>query len=181
MTFGSNTPRLETERLILRKFELRDADELFRILSDEEVNRFLPWFPHKTREETLRFLQDSVFADYDKAIAYRYAVILRSESRVIGYLSFLGIDEKERSGDIGYGLLREYWGKDIMTEAVKALLFRLKADGFRYATATHDVQNPASGRVMQKCGMRYVRTYPEFWQPKGIWVNFNLYRIDLNG
>lgn len=165
----------------MRKFELQDADELFRILSDEEVNRFLPWFPHKTREETLRFLQDSVFADYDKAIAYRYAVILRSESRVIGYLSFLGIDEKERSGDIGYGLLREYWGKGIMTEAVKALLFRLKADGFRYATATHDVQNPASGRVMQKCGMRYVRTYPEFWQPKGIWVNFNLYRIDLNG
>lgn len=165
----------------MRKFELRDADELFRILSDEEVNRFLPWFPHKTREETLRFLQDSVFADYDKAIAYRYAVVLRSESRVIGYLSFLGIDEKERGGDIGYGLLREYWGKGIMTEAVKALLFRLKADGFRYATATHDVQNPASGRVMQKCGMRYVRTYPEFWQPKGIWVNFNLYRIDLNG
>lgn len=165
----------------MRKFELRDADELFRILSDEEVNRFLPWFPHKTREETLRFLQDSVFADYDKAIAYRYAVILRSENKLIGYLSFLGIDEKERSGDIGYGLLREYWGKGIMTEAVKALLFRLKADGFRYATATHDVQNPASGRVMQKCGMRYVRTYPEFWQPKGIWVNFNLYRIDLNG
>lgn len=165
----------------MRKFELRDADELFRILSDEEVNRFLPWFPHKTREETLRFMQDSVFADYDKAIAYRYAVILRSESRVIGYLSFLGIDEKERSGDIGYGLLREYWGSGIMTEVVKALLFRLKADGFRYATATHDVQNPASGRVMQKCGMRYVRTYPEFWQPKGIWVNFNLYRIDLNG
>lgn len=165
----------------MRKFELRDADELFRILSDEEVNRFLPWFPHKTREETLRFLQDSVFADYDKAIAYRYAVVLRSESRVIGYLSFLGIDEKERSGDIGYGLLREYWGKGIMTEAVKALLFRLKADGSRYATATHDIQNPASGRVMQKCGMRYVRTYPEFWQPKGIWVNFNLYRIDLNG
>lgn len=165
----------------MRKFELQDADELFRILSDEEVNRFLPWFPHKTREETLRFLQDSVFADYDKAIAYRYAVILRSENKLIGYLSFLGIDEKERSGDIGYGLLREYWGKGIMTEAVKALLFRLKADGFRYATATHDVQNPASGRVMQKCGMRYVRTYPEFWQPKGIWVNFNLYRIDLNG
>lgn len=165
----------------MRKFELQDADELFRILSDEEVNRFLPWFPHKTREETLRFLQDSVFADCDKAIAYRYAVVLRSESRVIGYLSFLGIDEKDRSGDIGYGPLREYWGKGIMTEAVKALLFRLKADGFRYATATHGVQNPASGRVMQKCGMRYVRTYPEFWQPKGIWVNFNLYRIDLNG
>jgi len=68
-----------------------------------------------------------------------------------------------------------------MTEAVGALIARLKADGFRYATATHDVLNPASGRVMQKCGMRYVRTYPEFWQPKGIWVNFNLYRIDLNG
>ena len=181
MRFGSNTPRLETERLILRRFERRDADALFRILSDEEVNRFLPWFPHKSREETSEFLENSVFADYRKEIAYRYALVPRGEDKAIGYLSLLGIDEKERCGDIGYGLLREYWGEGLMTEAVGALIARLKADGFRYATATHDVLNPASGRVMQKCGMRYVRTYPEFWQPKGIWVNFNLYRIDLNG
>ena len=60
MRFGSNTPRLETERLILRRFERQDADALFRILSDEEVNRFLPWFPHKSREETSEFLENSV-------------------------------------------------------------------------------------------------------------------------
>ena len=60
MRFGGNTPRLETERLFLRRFERQDADALFRILSDEEVNRFLPWFPHKSREETSEFLENSV-------------------------------------------------------------------------------------------------------------------------
>lgn len=130
MRFGSNTPRLETERLILRRFERQDADALFRILSDEEVNRFLPWFPHKSREETFEFLENSVFADYRKEIAYRYALVPRGEDKAIGYLSLLGIDEKERCGDIGYGLLREYWGEGLMTEAVGALIARLKADGF---------------------------------------------------
>ena len=90
MRFGSNTPRLETERLILRRFERQDADALFRILSDEEVNRFLPWFPHKSREETSEFLENSVFADYRKEIAYRYALVPRGEDKAIGYLSLLG-------------------------------------------------------------------------------------------
>ena len=179
MDFGSNTPLLETKRLILRKFTADDCEDLFRILSDERVNVFLPWFPHKSPEETRAFLERSVFADYRKKIAYRYAIEMRGENRVIGYLSLLGIDEERRGGDIGYGLLRAYWGRGIMTEAVGALLARLRADGFRYATATHDVNNPASGRVMQKSGMRYVCTYPEFWQPKGIQTQFKLYRIDL--
>lgn len=179
MKFGSNTPSIETERLILRRFEEDDCEALFRIMSDIAVNRFLPWFPHRSIEETREYLFGTIFADYQKEVAYRYALVMRSENKVAGYLSCLGIDEKERCGDIGYGLLHEDWGKGLMTEAVGALIAQLKRDGFRYVTATHDVNNPASGRVMQKCGMRYVRTYPEFWQPKGIWTRFLLYRIDL--
>ena len=181
MSFGSNTPRLETERLILRKFTEKDCGDLFRILSDKEVNRFLPWFPHASAAETEAFMHDSIFRDYGKRTAYRYAVEKKDPRCVIGYLSLLGIDETERCGDIGYGLLREYWGKGIMTEAVAALLAQLKTDGFRYVTATHDVNNPASGCVMRKCGMRFVRTYEEMWQPKNFLVEFALYRIDLNG
>ena len=50
-----NTPMLETERLILRKFTENDLEALFLILKDEEVNRFLPWFPMKNMEETPDF------------------------------------------------------------------------------------------------------------------------------
>ena len=71
MGFGSNTPLLETKGLILRKFPADDCEDLFRILSDERVNVFLPWFPHKSPEVTRAFLERSVFADYHKKVAYR--------------------------------------------------------------------------------------------------------------
>ena len=179
--FGSNTPQIETKRLILRKLKMADAEDLFQVLSDREVNRFLPWFPHKSIAETKAFLESDVFSDYRKPIAYRYGLEWKQTGAVIGYLSLLGIDPEKRCGDIGYGLARSFWGRGIMTEAVGALLARLKADGFRFVTSTHDVNNPASGRVMQKCGMKYVSSYPEFWMPKEIDTVFCLYRADLNG
>ena len=49
-----NTPALETEHLILRKFTEKDIEALFIILKDEEVNKFLPWYPVKNLEETDR-------------------------------------------------------------------------------------------------------------------------------
>lgn len=52
-----NTPTLKTERLILRRFTEQDMDSLFRILRDEEVNKFLPWYPSKDLEETRRFYE----------------------------------------------------------------------------------------------------------------------------
>lgn len=52
-----NTPTLETKRLILRKFTENDLEALFLILNDEEVNRFLPWYPVKNMEETKSFMK----------------------------------------------------------------------------------------------------------------------------
>lgn len=59
------------------------------------------------------------------------------------------------------------------------MLARLKENGFRYITATHDIHNPASGEVMKKIGMKYCYSYAEQWQPKDFRVIFNLYRIDF--
>ena len=53
-----NTPTLETERLILRKFTEDDLEALYQIYSDEEVNRFLPWFPLKSMDEARTFFEE---------------------------------------------------------------------------------------------------------------------------
>lgn len=53
-----NTPLIETDRLILRKFTENDISALFSILSDEDVNCYLPWFPLKSLDETKAFFQD---------------------------------------------------------------------------------------------------------------------------
>lgn len=59
-----NTPILETERLILRKFTEQDVEALFLILKDEEVNKFLPWYPMKNVEETKKFYEERYASKY---------------------------------------------------------------------------------------------------------------------
>lgn len=172
-----NTPTMMTKRLILRKFTQDDVQDLFEILSDEEVNTFLPWFPAKTLDEAQVFLQSRFLSYYDKPSAYRYAICLREENKPIGYVC-LSDDE---SYDFGYGLKKEFWNCGLVTEAGKAVMERIERAGYPYITATHDRNNPRSGQVMKKLGMEYQYSYVEQWQPKDMAVTFLLYRLDFSG
>ena len=157
-----NTPTLETERLILRKFTEDDLEALFLILKDEEVNKFLPWYPMKDLEETKKFYEERYAAKYAQPQAYDYAICLKKDNYPIGYIKV----DMEEHHDFGYGLRKEFWHKGIVTEAGKAVIEQVKGDGLPYITATHDRNNPRSGMVMQACGMKYRYTYEEQWQPK---------------
>ena len=82
---------------------------------------------------------------------------------------------------MGYGLLKEFWGYGIVTEAARAVVEQARQEGLPYLTATHDRENPGSGGVMRKLGMVYQYSYEELWQPKDIRVVFRLYQMDLDG
>ena len=84
------------------------------------------------------------------------------------------------SNDFGYGLKKEYWNKGIITEASKKVIEKLKNDNIKYITATHDINNIASGEVMKKIGMHYKYSYEELWQPKNILVTFRMYQLNLD-
>ncbi|MEM5773632.1 MAG: GNAT family N-acetyltransferase [Anaerolineaceae bacterium] len=177
MHLFENTPTMLTDRLVLRKFTPQDVGDLFSILSDEEVNTFLPWFPLKSLEETAAFLDANYLRHYQKESVYRYAVCKRADNRPIGY-----VDLSDGEGnDFGYGLRKEFWGRGYITEACTAVIGRLKANGYPFITATHDVNNPASGNVMKRLGMRYCYSYVEQWQPKNIFVTFRMYQLNLDG
>ena len=171
-----NTPALETERLILRRFTRADLAALHRILSDEEVNRFLPWFPMKTLQQTERFFIERYETAYALPFGYHYAVCLKETNLPVGYLNVGGAD----SFDFGYGLHRDFWHQGIMTEAGKAVIDRLRRDGLCYITATHDVNNPKSGAVMRRLGMKYQYSYEEQWQPKDFPVTFRMYQLNFD-
>lgn len=172
-----NTPTLKTERLILRKFTENDLNDIYRIFSDVDVNRFLPWFPLRTIEEAKIFYIERYEKKYKQEKAYNYAICLRKNNRPIGYIN-VSMDE---SYDFGYGLSKEFWSKGIVTEASKAVIQQLKTDGIPYITATHDVNNPRSGEVMKKLGMKYQYSYEEQWQPKDILVTFRMYQLNFDG
>lgn len=168
-----NTPILETERLILRKFTERDREALFLILKDEEVNKFLPWYPVKSMEETEKFYEEK----YAQPQGYSYAICLREDNFPIGYIKV----DMEEHHDFGYGLRKEFWHRGIVTEAGKAVVEQVKKDGLPYITATHDRNNPRSGNVMKKVGMIYRYSYEEQWQPKNFPVIFRMYQLNFDG
>lgn len=173
----ANTPLIETERLILRKFTEKDVNSLFLILSDIEVNTFLPMFPLKNIKEAEQYLQNQYLDKYKIPNAYHYAICLKSDNIPIGYLN---ISDTE-SYDFGYGLKKEFWHRGITTEAGIAVIEQLKKDNILYITATHDINNPRSGAVMRKLGMIYQYSYEELWQPKNILVTFRMYQLNLDG
>lgn len=146
-----NTPFLETERLLLRKFTQDDLQDILLIYADAAANEFLPWFPLTSMEEATQFLAN-ILADYAKPAAYRYAIALKTDNRAIGYVN---ISDLGKSNDLGYGLRKEFWYYGIAAEACIAVCKRCKAAGYSYITATHDVNNPSSGQVMKKIGMSY--------------------------
>ena len=63
----------------------------------------------------------------------------------------------------------------------RAVVEQVKKDGVPYITATHDVNNPRSGNVMQALGMRYKYSYEEMWQPKNFLVTFRMYQLNFDG
>ena len=117
-----NTPRLETERLVLRRFEPSDLQAFFQIFSDGEVNRFLPWFPVRDLEEAQAFYQQRYAPVYAKAQGYAYAICRKEDNVPIGYVN----GETEGARDFGYGLRKEFWGQGIVTEASRAVLAQMK-------------------------------------------------------
>lgn len=166
-----------TKRLILRKFERSDIKDIYKIFSDIDTNRFLPWYPLKSEIDAERFYKERYAEVYCMDSGYAYAVCLKEDNVPIGYIN-VSLDE---SHDLGYGLLPSFRGIGIMSEAVEAVLCRLKTDGLQYVTATHDVNNPRSGEVMKRVGMTYRYSYREFWEPKNFWVTFRMYQINFDG
>lgn len=164
---------LETPRLILRPFAPEDIPAILAIHRDEEVNRFLPWFPLKDMEDAERFYRER----YAQPKEYQYAICLRAENVPVGYVKI----DVGGANDLGYGLRREYWHRGIVSEAAQALVDRARADGLPFVTATHDVNNPRSGMVMRRIGMRYCYSYEERWMPKDFLVTFRMYQLNLDG
>lgn len=171
-----NTPDIETERLILRRFTEEDLNELYKIFSDIDVNKFLPWFPLRSIAEARDFFYDRYVKEYAQPFGYKYAVCLKNDNIPIGYVNVSTSD----SHDLGYGLRKEFWHRGIVREASRAVIEQVKKDGMRYITATHDINNPRSGNVMRSIGMSYKYTYEELWQPKNFLVTFRMYQLNFD-
>lgn len=149
------TVTLETERLLLRPFRVSDAEAAFRNwTNDPLVTRYLTWTPH----EDVAFTRQ-LFQEWEEASArpdfYQWAIVWKESGEAVGSVSVTEQDLRVGRAQLGYCLSRALWGRGLMTEALNAVIDHLFSVGFERVEAVHAVQNPASGRVMQKCGMSF--------------------------
>lgn len=148
------TIRIETERLILRRFTIEDADIMYRNwASDDEVTKYLTWPTHADVNVT-RMLLEEWIQKYNDLDFYHWVIELREIGEPIGSLSVVSYENKTASATIGWCMGKRWWGQRIMPEAGSAVLqYLFEEVEFNRIAAKHDADNPKSGRVMQKIGM----------------------------
>ena len=151
----SHMPELQTERLILRRMRVSDAEDMHHYARRPEVTRYLLWSPHPDIYHTQDYLR-YLATRYAAGTFYDWGVILKQNGRMIGTCGFTTIDCAHDAAEIGYVLNPDYHGMGIATEAVEAVL----AFGFD-KLLLHRIEarfmegNDASLRVMEKVGMRF--------------------------
>lgn len=145
---------METRRLIIRRWTLVDAEALFKYASDPDVGPAAGWPPHKDVEES-RMVIKEVFSN-----EYTWAMELKETGEAIGCIGFYphglsNIEIGENDCEIGYWLGKPYWNRGLMTEALREMIdYCFNAKGYETLWSDFFIDNPASGRVMEKCGFR---------------------------
>jgi ribosomal-protein-alanine N-acetyltransferase len=150
------TKELETKRLILRRFTLGDTENVFNNwANDDEVTKYLTWLTHKDINTT-KYVLEQWIKDYEKKDFYNWAIILKDIDEPIGSISVVKQSDDIEMVHIGYCIGKKWWNKGIMSEALNELIkFFFEKVGVNRIESRHDPNNPNSGKVMAKCGMKY--------------------------
>lgn len=153
------TKALETERLLLRRFSTRDAENMYNNwASDEEVTKYLTWPAHESIETT-RASVNHWISQYPKEDFYHWAIVPKDLQEPIGTIGAVAQDNSIDRVHIGYCIGRNWWGQGYMSEAFRCLItFFFEETKVNRIEAGYDPRNPGSGKVMQKCGLHYEGT-----------------------
>ena len=147
--------RIETERLVLREWNLSDVDDLFEYASVPDVGERAGWPHHQNKEESLyrvkHFIEEK----------HTFAIVYKENNKVIGSvgIEFYGSEDKltefknYKGREIGYVLSKDYWGKGIMPEAVNLVIdYLFNVLDYDFLLCGHFDFNNQSKRVQEKCG-----------------------------
>ena len=150
--------KLETERLVLRAFKDSDLNDFYEYASEDGEGEMAGWKHHESMEETKDILD--LFIKEDET----FAIFLKGNNKVIGSVGVekYGMEDKltefsnYKGREIGYVLSKDYWGRGIMAEAVKAAIkYAFEELNVDVLWCGHFVSNNQSRRVIEKCGFKF--------------------------
>lgn len=160
---------LVTPRLCLRRQRLADAPLHFqRLARDPAVAAGMLWDPRDDCDAVRADLAHTL-AGYDTGRLYRWAIALRENDEQIGVIQLVRLDETQNTAGFAYMLGRDFWGRGYAAEALTAVLgFAFGRLGLGCIAADHFADNPASGRAMEKAGLRRLGVLPGKYQKHGV-------------
>lgn len=179
-----NLPRLETDRLVLRKLALDDLEDVYAYSSDEQVTRYLRWGPHASLEQTESYIR-GVLQEYRQGRDGTWGIEYRASGHVVGAIHLMAISTQHRKAEIGFLLSRAYWGRGLMVEALLSVLkYAIEDVGLNRVEAFCLVDNFGGKRVLEKAGMRKEGVLREYALQKGAFRDFavhSMLRRDYKG
>jgi ribosomal-protein-alanine N-acetyltransferase len=175
--YFSGLPALETPRLTLRRMTLRDAQDVFAYSRDEQVARHVLWEAQRSIGDARAYLRYMI-RQYRHNQPASWGIVLRETGRLIGTIGFMSYSEDHASAEVGYSLSRDYWNRGLMSEALEACLrYAFEEMGLHRVEAQFELDNPASGRVMEKCGLQKEGILRGRLYNKGRYVDVCLYAM----
>lgn len=154
-------PIIETERLILRPFQMEDIAPSYEMNLDAEVSKYTGDGGVVSKDEMHRRITEDVMGDYAKYGYGRLAVEIKGGPSFIGFCGLKYLDDLKEV-DLGYRLMKAYWGKGLATEASQACV-RYGFDTLKLKRMIALVlsENVASVRVLEKLGFQYEKQVEE--------------------
>lgn len=176
----TDIPTLYTKRLILRKMNIRDDEDVYEYSRDPRVSRYLLWYPHDSLKTTRGYLK-YIEKRYKCATFYDWAIVLKEENKMIGTCGFTSLDVENNKGEVGYVVNASYWNRGIASEALEAVMqFGFTELDLHRIEAKYMVENPVSARVMEKAGMAFEGISRSMIYAKGRYVDVGTYAILKN-
>ena len=147
-----HTHVIETDRLLLRPLCLDDAEAEFVWLSDPVVNRYMPYNLYTDVADVVKWLECAINAEKE----LHFGFVRKADDLLVGAGSIGPHEHQDGAWEFGYNLRRDCWNQGYATEATKAMIDLARREyGVRIFVAGHAKDNPASGRVMEKCGLHF--------------------------
>ena len=170
-------PTLETQRLILRRITMKDAQDIFAYSKDPEVARHVLWDAQKDISEAKEYCR-FMMRRYRQDQPSSWGIIDKRTNRLVGTIGYMEYREEHGSVEVGYSLARHMWNGGYMTEALRRVIaYTFEAMDINRIEAQHELTNPSSGRVMEKCGMKKEGVLRQRLYNKGKYVDVALYAI----
>jgi len=150
------TKQIETARLILRKFLIDDVEKMYQNwANDDDVTKYLMWESHKDKNVTKNVLEDWI-KNYSKNDFYQWAIVPKDINEPVGSIGIVSKNDKIKMVHFGYCIGKKWWNKGFTSEALSILIkYFFEEINVNRIESRHDPNNPNSGKVMIKCGMKY--------------------------